>query len=116
MCQGYGQISLDCVNLKVTTVINGDIRNFFEEEKEDIHESFEEEVMGESIYDEEYVCDDICEVFDEEGKGDPVYDDEDIPDDIHEVFEKEEKEEPIYDEKYVLAEYDESLHLARHGL
>jgi len=47
MCQGYGHIAIDCVN--------GEINTIFEEEREDIHESFEEETMGEPIYDDEYV-------------------------------------------------------------
>jgi len=109
MCQGYGHIALDCVNHKVITNINREINNIFEEEKEDIHESFEEETMGEPIYDEEYVGSDICEVFEEERKGDPIHHKEYIPDDIHEVFEKEGKDEPIYDEEYVPTEYGESL-------
>jgi len=40
MCQGYGHVSLDCVNRKVITITNGEIKYIFEEEKEDIHESF----------------------------------------------------------------------------
>ncbi|RHN63327.1 hypothetical protein MtrunA17_Chr4g0057101 [Medicago truncatula] len=108
MCQGYGHIALDCVNHKVVTIVNGETNNIFEEEKEDIHESFEEELMEKPIYDEEYVGADICEVFDEEGNIDPIYD-EYGPDDIHEALEKEEHDEPIYDEEYVLAEYGEYL-------
>jgi len=65
MCQGYGHIALDCVNRKVVTIVNREINNIFEEEKEDIHELFEEDTMGEPIYDEEYVGADICEVFEE---------------------------------------------------
>jgi hypothetical protein len=113
ICQGYGHIALDCVNRKVITIVNGEINNIFEEEREDIHESFEEETMGEPIYDEEYVGADICEVFEEERKGDPIYDDEYVPDDIHEVFEKEEKDRPIFDEEYLPAEYGESLEVKR---
>jgi len=63
MCQWHGCITLDCVNHKVITNVNGEINNIFEEEREDIHESFEEETMGELIYNEEYVGADICEVF-----------------------------------------------------
>jgi hypothetical protein len=46
MCQGYGHIAFDCVNRKVVNIVNGEINNIFEEEKEDIHESFGEESMG----------------------------------------------------------------------
>jgi len=76
------------VNHKVVTIVNREINNIFEEEKEDIHESFEEESMGEPIYNEEYDGVDICEVFEEKGNIDPMYDDEYGSDDIHEAFEK----------------------------
>jgi len=101
------------VNHKVITIVNGEINNIFEEEKEEIYESFEEETMREPIYDEEYVGADICEVFEEEGKGDPVYDDEYVPDDIHEVFEKEENDESIYNVEYLPVGYAESLEVER---
>jgi len=113
MCQGYGHITLDCVNRKVITIVNGKINNIFEEEKEDIHELFEDETMGEPIYDEEYVVADICEVFEEDGKRDPIYDDEDVLDGIHEVFEKEEKDGPLYDEEYVPLDSNELLEIRR---
>jgi len=96
-CQGYGHIALDCVNHKVFIIVNEEINNIFEDEKENIHESFEAETMGEPIYDEEYVDVDFHEVFKEEGNKDPIYDDEYVHDDIHEVFEKEEKDKPLYD-------------------
>jgi len=85
MCQGYRNIALDCVNCKVVTILNGEINNIFEEEREDIRESFEDEMMGKPIYDEEYVGVDFREVFEEEGKGDPIYDDEYLLGDIHGV-------------------------------
>jgi hypothetical protein len=113
MCQGYGHIALDCVNRKVFTIVNGEINNIFDEEKEEIHESFEGESMGEPIYDEEYVGADICEVFEEEGNKDPIYDDEYGSANIHEVIEKDENEEPIYDEDYLPGEYGESLEVER---
>jgi len=94
MSQGYGHISLDCPNLKSIIMINREIHDIFEEEKEDIPESFEEEIMGEPIYDEEYVGADICELFKENGKRDQIYDDEYVPHDIHEVFVKDEHDEP----------------------
>jgi len=78
-CQGYGHITLDCVNRKVVTIANREINTIFEEEKEDIHESFEEESMGEPIYDEEYVGADICEVFKEKRNEYTIYDDEYVP-------------------------------------
>ncbi|KEH24158.1 hypothetical protein MTR_7g105270 [Medicago truncatula] len=112
MCQGYGHIAIDCVNYKAVTIVNREINNIFGEEKEDIPELFEDETMGEPIYDEGYVGSDICEVFEEEGKGDPIYD-EYGPDDIHEALEKEEHDEPIYDEEYVLAEYGEYLEIEK---
>jgi len=105
MCQGYGHIALDCVNRKVVSIFNGEIHEIFEEEKEYIYELFEEETMGEPIYDEEYVGADIRKVFNEEGRRNPIYEDEHAPDDIHEVFEKKEKDEPIYDREYLPAEY-----------
>jgi len=110
MCQGYGHIALDCANRKVVIIVNGEINNIFDEEKENIQEdSFEEDMMGEPIYDEEYVGVDFCQVFEENGKGDPIYD-EYGPDDNHEAFEKEEHDEPtIYDEEYIPAEYGESF-------
>ena len=55
MCQGYGHIALDCVNHTVVIVVNGELNNIFEEEIEDIQESFQEEMMGEPIFDEEYL-------------------------------------------------------------
>jgi len=113
ICQGYGHIALDCVNRKVFIIVNGEINNIFEEEKEDIPELFEDETMGKPIYDEEYIGVDFCEVFKEEGKIDPIDDDEYGPNDIHEVFEKEEKDEPIYDEEYVPSEYGESLEVKK---
>jgi hypothetical protein len=132
MCQGHGHIALDCVNRKVITIINGEINNIFEEEKEEIHESFEEEIMREPIYDEEYVGAnirevfkeerngdpiydgvDFCEVFEEKGNIDPVYYDEYGPEDILEVFKKEEHDEPIYDEEHLPVEYGESLEVER---
>ncbi|KEH22650.1 Gag-Pol polyprotein/retrotransposon, putative [Medicago truncatula] len=109
----YGHIALDCPNRKSITMINAEVHEIFEEEKEDTHESFEDETMGEPIYDEEYASADICEAFEEEGYIDPIYDDEYGSDDIHEVFEKEDKDESIYDEEYVLAEYGESLEVKR---
>lgn len=89
------------------------IDEIFEEEREDIHELFEEEIMGEPIYDEEYVGADTCEVFEEEGNGDPIYDDEYVPNDIHEVFEKEENDEPLYDKEYVPFDSSEPLKMRR---
>jgi len=68
MCQGYGHIALDCPNHKSITIVNGGIHDIFEEEREDIHESFEAETIGEPIYDEEYVGADYCEVFEENKK------------------------------------------------
>jgi hypothetical protein len=112
ICQGYGHIALDCVNRKVITIVNGEINNIFEEEREDIHESFEEETMGEPIYDEEYVGANLCEVSEEKGKGDPIYD-EYGPDDIHDALEKEEHDELVYDEEYLPVEYDESLEVIK---
>ncbi|KEH30887.1 hypothetical protein MTR_4g085060 [Medicago truncatula] len=106
--RGVTDITLDCVNRKVVIIFNGEILDIFEEEKEEIQESFEGESMGKPIYDEEYVGADICEVFEEEGNIDLIYDDEHSPDDIHEVFEKEEHDNPIYDEEYILAEYGKS--------
>ncbi|RHN65710.1 putative transcription factor interactor and regulator CCHC(Zn) family [Medicago truncatula] len=111
-CQEYGHIALDCVNRKVFTIVNEGINTIFEEERENIQESFEEETMREPIYDEEYVGVDFCEECEEEGKGDPIYD-EYGPGNIHEAFEKEEHDEPIYDEKYIHAEYGESLEVER---
>ena len=113
MCQGYGRIALDCVNRKVIIVINGEINNIFEDEKEDIHESFKEESMGELIYDEKYVGVNIHEVIEKEDNGEPIYDEEYVPRDIHEVFQKEEKKEPLYDEEYDSFEYGESLEVKR---
>ena len=55
MCQGYGHIALDYVNHIVVTVVNGEINNIFQQEIEDIQESFQEEMMGEPIFDEEYL-------------------------------------------------------------
>jgi len=78
MCQGYGHVALNCPNCKSVTIFNGEIHEIFDEESEDIHESFEEETMGEPIYDEEYVGIDFCEVFKEEGNDDPIYDDEHV--------------------------------------
>ncbi|KEH15325.1 hypothetical protein MTR_1361s0010, partial [Medicago truncatula] len=114
MCQGYGHIAIDCVNYKAVTIVNREINNIFEEEREDIHESFEAETMGEPIYDEEYVGTDICEVFKEEGNNDPMNDVEHDPDDIHEVFEKEENE-PLYDGECVPFDSGKSL-VARRSL
>jgi len=102
-------IALDCVNHKVFTIVNGEINNIFEEEKEDTHELLEDKTMREPIYDEEYVGVDFRDVFEEKVKEDLIYDDEFVPNDIHEVFEKEDKNEPIYDEEYVPIEYGESL-------
>jgi len=113
MCQGYGHIALDCVNCKVVIIINEDIKNIFEEEKEDIQGSFEEEAMGEPISNEEYVGADIREVFEEKRNEDPIYDDEYVPDDIHEVFKKEENDEPQCDEEYVPFDYGELLEIRR---
>jgi hypothetical protein len=113
LCQGYGHIALDCPNHKSIAIFNGEIDESFEEEKEDIHEAFEEESIGEPIYDEEYVGADIFEVFKEEGNKDRIYDDEYGSANIHEVFEKEEKEKPIYDEDYLPTEYDESLEVKK---
>ncbi|AES75827.2 hypothetical protein MTR_6g060120 [Medicago truncatula] len=45
-------IALDCVNRKVVTIFNGEIHDIFEEEKEEIQESFEGGSLGERIYDE----------------------------------------------------------------
>jgi len=101
------------VNCKAVTIFNGEIHEIFEEEREDIDESFEDETMGEPIYDEEYVGDDFCEVFEEEGKRDPIYDDEYVPEDINEVFEKKDKEEPLYGREYAPTEYDESLEVEK---
>jgi hypothetical protein len=44
-------------------------------------------MLGEPIYDVEYVGVHFCEVFEEERKGDPIYD-EYGPDDILKVYEK----------------------------
>jgi len=112
ICEGYGHIAIDCVNPKVVTIFNGEIHGTFEEEREDIDESFEE-TMGEPIYDEEYVGVDFREVFKEDGERDPIYDDEYVPDDIREVFEKEDNNKPIYDEEYLPTEYGESLEVKR---
>ena len=71
-CQRYGHIALDYVNRKVITVVNGEIKSIFGEEREDIHESFENETMGEPIYDEEYIGVDFHEMFKEEGNIDPI--------------------------------------------
>jgi len=113
MFQGYGHIALDCVNRKVVTIVNGEINKIFEEEREDIHEPFEEETMGEPIYHEEYVGVDFCEVFEKNGKGDPIYDKEYVPNDIQEAIEKEENDKPIYDEEYIPAGYGESLEVKK---
>jgi len=51
-CQGYGHIALDCLNHKLFIIVNEEINNIFEDEKEDIHESFEAKTMREPIYDE----------------------------------------------------------------
>jgi len=101
------------VNCKAVTIFNGEIHEIFEEEREDIDESFEEETMGEPIYDEEYVGADICEVFEEEGNIDPIYDDEYSSDDIPEFFAKGGHDKPIYDDKYLPAKYGESLEVKR---
>ena len=58
----------------------------FEAEREDIHESFEDEIMRKPIYDEEYVGVEFREVYKKEGRRDPIYDHENVPD------------EPLYDE------------------
>jgi len=112
MCQGYGHMVLDCPNCKSITIFNREIHEIFEEERENIYEQFEEETMGEPIYDEEYVGVDICEVFEEERNGDPIYDEYGL-DDIYEAFEKEEHDEPIFDEENIPAEYGESLETER---
>jgi len=111
MCQGYGHIALDCPNRKSIIMINREIHDIFEEEKEDIPESFEEETMGEPIFDEKYV--DFHDAFEEMEKEDPIYHEYGL-DDNHQVFKKDkEKDEPIYAEEYVPTEYGESLEVEK---